>query len=181
VYTKDLVASKPFEKSQDGPRIAIVAAMGKNRELGLNGELLWHIPDDLKRFKALTMGHPVLMGRKTFDSIMTMLGTPLPGRTNIVLTRDPRWRQDRVLVVNSLEDGLTKARVLDDTEIHIGGGAELYKQVFPQVDRLYLTLIDDTKKADTFFPPYEKLFPRVVSEEVREYNGLKYRWLTLER
>jgi len=163
------------------PRVSIVVAIGKNRELGLEGKLLWHIPEDSKRFKALTLGHPVVMGRKTFESIVAILGNPLPGRTNIVVTRDANYAYEGVVIVHSLEEGLEKARELDQEEIHIGGGADLYKQALPFVDRLYLTLIDDTKEADTFFPEYEAAFTQKISEEHHEHEGLKYTWITLER
>ena len=157
-----------------------MVAIGKNRELGLDGKLLWHIPEDLKRFKALTLDHPVIMGRKTFESIPPKF-RPLPGRTNIVVTRDTGWEHEGVLVAHSLDEALRKARELDNEEVHIGGGQQLYEQVLPQVDRLYLTLIDDEKEADTYFPPYEKEFTKKLSEESREHNGLLYRWVTLER
>ncbi len=163
------------------PHISITVAIGKNRELGMAGKLLWHIPEDLKRFKALTLGHPVVMGRKTFESIIAILGKPLPGRTNIVVTRDQNWQYEGVIVCHSLEDAIVKARELDQEEIHIGGGADLYAQALPFVDRLYLTLIDDEKEADTFFPEYEKEFTNKISEESHEHEGLKYTWVTLER
>lgn len=161
-----------------------MVAIGKNRELGKGGKLLWHIPEDMKRFKALTLGHPVIMGRKTFESIIAILGKPLPGRTNIVVTRSSTTLgagDPNVIVTHSLEEALAKARELDSEEIHIGGGAELYAQALPFVDRLYLTLIDDTKDADTFFPPYESEFTKKISEEHREHEGLKYTWVDLER
>jgi dihydrofolate reductase len=163
------------------PRVAIVAAIGKNRELGLGGKLLWHIPEDMKRFKQLTIGHPVVMGRKTFESIVAILGKPLPGRTNIVVTRDQNWKHEGVLVFHTLEDALAKARELDAEEIHIGGGADLYAQALPFVDKLYLTLIDDTKEADTFFPEYEKEFTKEIARQTHEHEGLTYTWVTLER
>ena len=163
------------------PLIIIVVAIGKNRALGKEDKLLWHIPDDLKRFKALTKGHPIILGRKTFESILGYLGKPLPERTNIVLTRDVSWSYPGVVVAHSLEEALAKARELNPTEIHIGGGAALYEQVLPQVDKLYLTLIDDEKEADSFFPPYEHLFTKKVREEKREHNGLIYTWIDLER
>lgn len=163
------------------PHISITVAIGKNRELGMAGKLLWHIPEDMKRFKALTLGHPVIMGRKTFESIIAILGKPLPGRTNIVITRDHSWSYEGVLVFHSLEEAIVKARELDQEEIHIGGGADLYVQALPFVDRLYLTLIDDEKEADTFFPEYEKEFTKKISEEHREHEGLKYTWVNLER
>lgn len=163
------------------PPICIVVAIGRNRELGYEGKLLWHIPEDLKRFKALTMGHPIIMGRKTFESILGYLGKPLPGRTNIVVTRDPAYAHDGVLVAGSLEEALAKAKELDDEEIHIGGGAQLYEQALPYVDKLYLTLVDDAPRADAFFPEYEKQFTRRVHEEAHEHDGLMYRWVDLER
>ncbi len=161
-------------------KVCIVVALGKyNREIGKGGKLLWHIPDDLKRFKKLTMGHPVIMGRKTFDSIVSYLGGPLPGRTNIVVTRS-NMCIDGALVYHSLEDALRAAHAIDTEEIHIGGGSDIYTQVLPFVDRLYLTLIDDTKEADTFFPDYSE-FTNVIEKEDREHNGLTYTWITLER
>lgn len=169
----------------DKPRVSIVAAIGAGRSfnggLGKDGKLLWHIPDDLKRFKALTVGHPVIMGRKTFESIVAMISKPLPGRTNIVVTRDNAWQHDGVLVYHSFEDALQKARELDTEEVHIGGGAQLYEQALPYVDRLYLTLVEDEKEADTFFPAYEHIFTKKISEESQEFNGLRYRWVTLEK
>lgn len=167
------------------PRISIVVAMGAgrlhNRVIGKDNKLLWHIPDDLKRFKQLTLGHPVIMGRKTFESIVSILGKALPGRTNIVVTRDTDWKFDGVVVAHSLEDALTKAKEIDGEEIFIGGGSQIYAQALPYVDRLYLTLIDDDKEGDTLFPSYEKEFTKVISEESRDWNGLRYRWLDVER
>lgn len=159
-----------------------MVALGSGRAIGHGNKLLWNIPADLKRFKQLTMGHPVIMGRKTFESILAHLGTPLPGRTNIVLTRDTSYAPQGALVVHSLEDALALASKQSGAEeIHIGGGAELYAQALPFVTRLYLTLIDAEKEADTFFPPYEQEFTKVLSDEPYEFNGLKYRFVTLER
>jgi dihydrofolate reductase len=120
------------------------------------------------------------MGRKTFESLPPKV-RPLPGRTNIVVTRDLAWHYEGVVVCNSLEAALEKARALDPEEIFIGGGTQIYEQALPHVTRLYLTLIDDEKEGDAFFPPYEKEFTKVISDESRERGGLKYRWLTLER
>lgn len=167
------------------PRVSAVVAIGRdgkhNHVIGRNNELIWHIPDDLKRFKAITLGHPVIMGRKTFDSIVSVLGKALPGRTNIVVTRDTTWTYPDVVVVHSLDEALSKATELDSEEIFIGGGTQLYEQAFPQIDRLYLTLIDDEQEGDSYFPQYEKDFTRVLSEEEREWNGLRYTWIDLER
>ena len=166
-------------------RISIVAAIGKNRELGNKNELLWHIPDDLKRFKELTLGHPVIMGRKTFDSIVATLGKPLPGRTNIVITREPHNREstlgDNTYFVASIEEGIAMAKEFDSTEIFVIGGGQIYASSVTYVDKLYLTLIDDAKEGDTFFPEYEQIFTKTTFEEDREWNGLKYRWVDLER
>lgn len=152
----------------------------ERRAIGNKGKLLWHIPDDLKRFKQLTMGHPVIMGRKTFESILGYLGAPLLGRTTIVVTRDKAYAHEGVTIAHSLEDAFEEARALDGDEIHIGGGSEIYAQVLPFVDRLYLTIVDDEPEADTFFPDYSP-FTKVMEQESREHTGLKYEWLTLER
>jgi dihydrofolate reductase len=169
--------------------IAIVAAIGKNRELGLKDKLLWHIPEDIKRFRELTSGHPIIMGRKTFESILGYSGKPLPRRTNIVVTRDRNYEAglrergiESVLVANSLEEAIEIAKKSPGSdEIHIGGGAQLYAEAIPLVDRLYLTLINDTKEADTFFPEYEPHFKHKSQEEQHESNGLRYTWVNLER
>lgn len=173
--------SNTFDKTPDKPRISIVVALGNNRAIGKNNELLWRIPDDLKRFKILTLNHPIIMGRKTFESILQILKKPLPQRTSIVVTRDPKWSYPGVITVHSLEEALRKARVLTRREVFIAGGAQIYTQALPLVDRLYLTLIDDQKEGDAYFPQYEKDFTKVISDESRDYNGLTYRWLTLER
>lgn len=163
------------------PIVAAVVAIGKNRELGKEGKLLWHIPDDLKRFKALTLGHPIIMGRKTFESIVGYLGKPLPGRTNIVVTRDAFWKYEGVIVAGSLEEALEKGKALDTEEVHIGGGQQIYEQALPYIDKLYLTLVDDDKDADAFFPPYEHEFTKVTFDEAHEWEGLKYRWTDFNR
>lgn len=162
--------------------IAAIAAIGRNRELGKGNELLWHIPDDLKRFKELSMGHPIILGRKTFESIVAIIGKPLPGRTNVVVTRDKSWKYDGVLTAKSVEDAIEKAKDAPGSEeIIIGGGAQIYEQALPHTDKLYLTIINDSKEADSFFPQYEKEFSDNTFEEQRDWNGLKYRWVNLER
>ncbi len=180
----DLIASggSGTFKGMKSAKVCAVVAIGKNRELGYEGKLLWHIPDDLKRFKELTLGHPIIMGRKTFESILGYTqGKPLAGRTNIVVTRDAGWKYEGVIVVPSLEEAITKGKELDDKEVHIGGGAQIYEQALPHINKLYLTLVDDDKEADTFFPEYEKEFTKKTFEESREWNGLKYKWVDLER
>lgn len=168
--------------------IVAVVAIGKNRELGNADKLLWHIPEDLKRFKQLTLGHPIIMGRKTFESIVGYIGKPLPERTNIVVTRDSDYDKglkDRgftdVLTTASIDEAIWLAKHKPGSEeIHIGGGAQIYAQAMPFIDKLYLTIVDDAPPADTFFPEYEPYFKK-VSEEAHEYNGLKYTWADFER
>ena len=166
------------------PRTSIIVAVGRNRVLGKDNRLLWNIPEDLKRFKTLTLGHPCIMGRRTFESIVVMLGKPLPGRTNIVLIKPDEDASmpagANVITAHSIPEALKKAHSVD-TEVFVIGGAQIYKQMLSYADRLYLTLIDDEKDGDAFFPEYESLFTKKVSEEEREQSGLKYRWLTLEK
>lgn len=159
--------------------ISAIASVGKNRELGLGGELLWRIRDDLQRVKALTMGHPLIMGRKTHESI----GRVLPGRTNIVITRQDEYAAPGCIVVASLEEALDAARSAPGAEeIFIFGGAEVYAQALPRIHRLYLTVIDaGDPEADAFFPPYEEEFTKVVETQRRDQDGLAFVWLTLER
>jgi dihydrofolate reductase len=160
------------------PEVALIAALGKNRELGKNNKLLWRIPEDLKHFKTLSLGHPVIMGRKTFESI----GKPLPGRTTIVVTRDTSWSASGTVVLHTLTDALAHAEALDTERVVIAGGAEIYTQALPYATALYLTLIDDAKEADSFFPPYETEFTKIVSEEKHVTpEGVSYRFVHLTR
>ena len=166
------------------PTISVVVAVGRdkqhNRVIGKENKLLWHIPDDLRRFKEITLGHPVIMGRKTFDSIINVLGKPLPGRANIVVTRDTSWSYPEVTVCHSIPEAIEHASELDQDEIFLGGGTEIYNQTFPDIGRIYLTVVDDEKDGDTFFPDYSE-FREVSPREEREWNGLRYTWVTLER
>jgi dihydrofolate reductase len=128
--------------------ISLIAAIGKNNELGKGNTLLWHMPADMKHFKETTMAHPVIMGRKTFESI----GKPLPNRRNIVITRDVKYKAPGVETAQSISGALEK---LPDTneEIFVIGGGELYKEFMPIADKLYITHIDaGDKDADVFFP-----------------------------
>ena len=130
--------------------ISLIAAMGKNRELGFGNKLPWHLPDDLKRFKALTRGHAIIMGRKTYEAI----GRPLPERKNIVITRNRDYVAPGCIVVASMEDAIKEAG--DDNEIFVIGGAEIYKLALPYADRMYLTLVDAEIPADVFFPEFDE-------------------------
>ncbi|MDR6119771.1 dihydrofolate reductase [Aeromicrobium sp. SORGH_AS981] len=133
--------------------VTLVVAMGANRVIGVDGALPWRLPEDLAHFKRLTLGHPLVMGRATYDSI----GRPLPGRTTIVLTRDPDWssgpRGDGVLVAASLEEALATARELDD-DVFLVGGAQVYAQALEQglVDVMVVTRVAAAPDGDAFFP-----------------------------
>ena len=126
--------------------ITMIAAIGKNGELGKDNDLVWHLPNDLKRFKKVTAGHHVIMGRKTFES----LGKALPNRTNIVITRNENYHAKDCVVVYSLEEALEAAK--DDDNPYILGGAQIYKQALEIADILDLTLVDASLEADAFFP-----------------------------
>jgi len=127
-------------------KISIIVAMDANGVIGRDNELPWHLPADLQHFKKTTMGKPILMGRKTHESI----GRPLPGRTNIVITRDTGYQTEGCVVVNSIDDALQAAG--DENEIMVIGGAEFYRQVLPRTDTIYLTRIHEAFTGDTFFP-----------------------------
>lgn len=162
--------------------IVIVAGMSKpNRVIGKDNGLLWHVPADLKRFKALTFGHPVIMGQKTFDSIMEILGKPLPGRTNIVVTRDKDYKRPGAKITHSLPEAVAVAQSEDPTEIHIGGGGEIYRQMLPYVSRLHVTWYFDEKEGDTFFPDFENDFAVMTKHPVQEYEGVSFQWVDYVR
>ncbi|MEX0930644.1 MAG: dihydrofolate reductase [Candidatus Paceibacterota bacterium] len=162
------------------PIVHAVAALGKRtRAIGKKNRLLWHIPDDLKHFKEITTGYPVIMGRKTFESIRSMLGTPLPGRRNIVITRQDKYNEAGVWVASSINEALTLA---ESDRVFIIGGQQIYEQALPLIDCLHLTLIDSDEEGDTWFPPYEHLFTNEIGQtEQREYKGLRYCWIALAR
>ena len=163
--------------------INIVAGIGvKTRALGKAGDLLWEIPEDLKRFKTLTNGHPVIMGRKTWESLPEKF-RPLPGRTNIVITRENEYVTPGGMVVNSMESAISTAQSAQGgDEIFVMGGGEIYKMALPFSERLYLTLIDSDEGGDTYFPEYAELFTKEVSSEAKETpDGLKYRFVVLEK
>lgn len=166
----------------NNPRISIIAAIGENRELGKENKLLWHIPGELPRFKQITMGHPIIMGRKTFESI----GRVLPGRLNIVISRNTEHnvshQHTNCLFVTSLEQAVTVSKEHDPQEIFILGGGQIFEQALPFTDRLYLTIIHATfPDADVFFPDYFNFRKKVEPEENHEDGGYKYTFLTLEK
>lgn len=158
-------------------RISIIAAMSRNRVIGRDNRLPWRLPADLARFKKLTMGRCLLMGRKTFESI----GRPLPGRTTIVITRQKDYAPADVRVAHSLEEALGKA--IGD-EVFIAGGAEIYRQALPLADRLYLTVIQKSFEGDAYFPELDKSSWQLVWEadhKKDEDNPYDYGFLLYER
>ncbi len=163
-------------------KITLVAAIGQQRQLGLNNELLWKLPGDLPRFKAMTMGSPIVMGRKTYDSI----GKPLPGRMNIVISRNEDLTIDGVTVVASTEAAVTAAEKTDAENIFVIGGGEIYTLFLTEADVLELTLVDDSPEADAFFPEYvipkshENAFVE-VSRETNQAGDLRYHYVRYER
>lgn len=150
--------------------ISAIAVIGKNRELGRRNQLLFVVPGDLPRFKRLTMGNPIVMGRKTRESI----GRELPGRTNIVISRSGE--------IDSIEKALKLARRSPgNEEIFVIGGGEIYALAMPYVERLYLTVVDaEAPDADTFFPEYSE-FTKVIMDEMHEEGDMRFRYLTVER
>ena len=163
--------------------VVIVAGMGKETlAIGQDNSLLWHVPADMKRFKALTVGKPVIMGRKTFESIIAILGKPLPGRTNIVVTRDATYTApEGVTVTTSLEEAFAVAAAEHPSEIHIGGGAELYRQALPFVDRLHLTFFHDDTSGDTFFPDFQSEFTAVLTSDIQTFEDITFEWVDFVR
>lgn len=158
-------------------KISLIAAIASvNRALGKNNRLIYHIPEDLKRFKEITSGHPIIMGRKTFESI----GMPLPNRTNIVITHDPEYYAEETEVVHSLDEALKQAQGKPgQDEIFIIGGGQIYQEAIKAANKLYLTIVEGNPEADTFFPDYSD-FKKIVSEENHENDGLKYKFIDLE-
>ncbi len=128
--------------------ISLIVAAAENNAIGKNNQLLWHLPNDLKFFKNTTWGMPVVMGRKTFESF----NKPLPGRFNIVITRQADWKAEGVLVAADLQDALQKATETNCNEIFIIGGGEIYKQALEMADKIYLTRVHTEIDGDTFFP-----------------------------
>ncbi len=160
--------------------INIIAAMDKNRGIGKGGKLPWNIPEDLKRFREITAGHPVIMGRKTWESIPPKF-RPLPNRENIVITRNPEYEADEATVLTSLESAIECAKKLEGGEnVFIIGGGEIYKQALPCTDKLYLTLVDKEVDADTFFPDYSE-FKKEIENVDKIFEDIKYKFVTLER
>ncbi|MRX09904.1 dihydrofolate reductase [Pseudoduganella sp. FT25W] len=156
--------------------LTIIVATDAQRGIGINNTLPWKLPEDLAHFKRLTTGHPIIMGRKTFDSI----GRPLPSRRNIVITRNADWRHDGVEVVGSIEAAIA---LLNGAEGFVIGGAEIYKQSLQLADQLIITQIAHTFDCDAFFPEIDaNAWQETAREEhASEASGLRYAFVTLRR
>lgn len=157
--------------------ISVIVAMSKNRVIGKDNQLPWHLPADLKFFKETTMGHAILMGRKTHEAI----GRPLPGRENVILTRQKDYHPEGCTVIHSVEEALERYQ---DQSIFVIGGAEIIKQFLPVVDRLYLTLIDQEFEGDVFLPEFREEEWEEVSRVqgiTDEKNPYSYYFLVYDR
>ncbi len=163
-------------------KLSLIVAMSRNGVIGIDNQLPWHLPEDLKYFKSVTMGKPIIMGRKTYDSI----GRPLPGRTNIVITRDPSWQAEGVSVAQTLEAALSLGQVACNAagadEIMVIGGEQIYRMTLPAADRLYLTQVDAEVEGDAFFPDIDLDQWQQVSERAPELTDTHpYRFVILDR
>lgn len=150
--------------------ITIIAACSKNRVLGANNQLIWHIPEDLKRFKKLTHGNTVVMGRKTYESI----GKALPGRLNIVLTKNKNFKANDCLIYNNVAEVL---EIYEKNNLFVIGGGEIYRMFMPFADKIELTLIDKEFEGDTFFPEIDDVW-KLTNEVTSNYGELNFNFLT---
>lgn len=158
--------------------ISLIAAMGRNRVIGNKGKLPWHMPADMKYYREKTKGKPIIMGRKTFDS---MDNKPLPSRINIIITHDKNYKAEGAIVVHSADDALKAAG--DVEEIMVIGGQKIFEQFMGKADRIYLTIIDGNFEGDTFFPKLGKEWKEVSRERHKadKENPYDYEFLVLEK
>ena len=173
-----------FRFSMNKIKVCAVVAAGSNYLIGINNKLPWHLPKDLQHFKSTTLNKPIVMGRKTFESI----GRPLPGRHNIVITRQQNWSAEGVVCVGSLAAALSEGEAWclqhDQSEIMIIGGAEIYQQSQSLVERIYLTRVEATLEGDAFFPPLDEKCWHEISRENHfacDQNLYNYSFCVLER
>jgi dihydrofolate reductase len=161
--------------------LSIIVILSTNNVIGRDNELPWYMPADLKRFKSLTMGHHLLMGRKTFNEI----GKPLPGRINVVITRDPGFAAEGIAIARSIDEAISKAEAAGDREIFLAGGGEIFRQTIHRANRMYVTRIHAEVEGDTFFPEFDDVNEwRLIDAEHFESdakNAYPYSFLTYER
>jgi dihydrofolate reductase len=163
-------------------KISLIVAVSQNNVIGRDNQLPWYLPEDLKYFKSVTMGKPLIMGRKTFESI----GRPLPGRINIVITRNPSWTAEGIQIAADINTALAmgeracKTNVSD--EIMVIGGEQIYRLCIPFAERLYLTRVDASVEGDAFFPKFDMSGWNLVSEKIpKQTENFPYRFLILEK
>ena len=161
------------------PRISIIVACARHGVIGRNNALPWHLPEDLAHFKQTTLGKPVIMGRKTFDSIVARLGKPLPGRRNIVVTRNRHWHYTGAEVAHDLESAIALCKL--EPDIFIIGGAELYQQAMRLAERLIVTEIALETEGDAHFPPIDVQVWQETGRDKFEHASLPYAFVTYER
>lgn len=178
VLKEQHIQEEIISRKQKKQMITIIAAAAKNNELGKDNKLIWHLSNDLKRFKKLTSGHHIIMGRKTFESFPKAL----PNRTNVVITRDKNYRAENAVIVHSIQEALELAK--DDNQPFIIGGGEIYKQSLSIADRIELTRVHHSFEADTFFPELDLNTWREVSREdcfKDDKHNFDYSFITYEK
>ena len=158
------------------PQISLIVAMSENRVIGNNGQIPWKIPGEQKRFREITTPHPIIMGRKTYESI----GRLLPDRPNIIITSDHNYKVEGGYVVHSLADAITKAKALDENEIFIIGGGKVFEEAILQADKLYLTIVHQKVDGDAYFPEYSS-FTKELYKEDKSVEGYSFTYLDLVR
>lgn len=165
-------------------KIAMIAAVAENNAIGINNKMPWYLPGDLRYFRRITMGKPVIMGRKTFDS----LRRPLPGRTNIVITRNSSWQHEGVKVVHNMDDAIALAEdialINGNEEIMVIGGEQIYRMALEKADRLYLTRVQQSFAGDAFFPELDESRWQEISRQdlqSEDDEPLIYSYLVLDR
>jgi len=159
-------------------KISIIAAMSRNRVIGINNTLPWHLPADLKHFKSITLNKTIVMGRKTYESI----GRPLPKRSNIIITRNADFLAEGCTIVHTIDAALACAT--EQEEVMVIGGASFYEQILPRADRIYLTLIDGDFEGDTLFPEYDPSDwqeTENINQTPDEKNKYQYSFIVLDR
>lgn len=170
-----LNSSQAYQQVDDAirPKLSMIVAMARNQVIGIENRLPWHLPEDLKHFRSLTMGHHLIMGRKTFESI----GRPLPGRTTVIVTRDSDYRVEGCLIAHSIEQAIELSRT--DSEVFFVGGSTLYAQTLAMMDRLYITEIQAEYQGDAHFPEFDRsVWHELTRENRRTEDGLGYAFVS---
>jgi len=167
------------------PRISMIVAVANNGVIGKGNELAWHIRDDLRRFRRMTEGKTIIVGRNTFEQLRHAYesrGKSLPDRNQIILTKNTDYVVDlpKCYVCHSVVEAISKAKEIESDEVYVSGGATIFAQTLGEVSRIYLTKVELEVDGDAFFPDYSE-FNKVLSDEPGEENGIKFRYLTLER